>query len=175
MVRSCRQEGNLQDLKPQWSFFFFNMNVCFQSIHSIKPRFWVWLKAWRNQTNQKQIFLSGMRRVSYTIPSTSCKWNYLVQTEAQWSPSTPPAPPRTVHATRVPGRRWVFYPPPLTSEVFLHSVISLILCLLAGVSCVLQLRTRSEICPLPTQAEEHVLEWLLQNHVRQQHCGCQTQ
>uniref|UniRef100_A0A674N0C6 P1, F-box associated domain containing n=1 Tax=Takifugu rubripes TaxID=31033 RepID=A0A674N0C6_TAKRU len=48
------------------------------------------------------------------------------------------------------------------------------LCLLAGVSCVLQLRTRSEICPLPPQTEEHVLEWLLQNHVHQQHCGCQT-
>lgn len=56
---------------------------------------------------------------------------------------------------------------PTSSHVSLPALcnFSHSLCLLAGVSCVLQLRTRSEICPLPSQTQEHVLEWLLQNHV----------
>lgn len=41
----------------------------------------------------------------------------------------------------------------------------------AGVARVLRLRRGSEIRPLPPPAEEHVLEWLLQNHVHQQHGG----
>lgn len=104
------------------------MNVCLQSIHSIEPRFESELKL------GKTIFLSGMRRVSYIIPSTSCKLNYLVPTKQQWSQSTAPAPLKTAHATRAPGKRWVFYPPPLASEVFLHSVISRLLCVCRQVS-----------------------------------------
>lgn len=138
MGRSCHQEGNLQDLKPQWKIFF-NMNVCLDSRFNVYSPFTASnpdlesdLKL--GKTKPTKIFLSGMRRVSYMIPSTSCMLNYLVQTEAQWSQSTPPAPLRTVHATRVPGRRWVFFPPPLTSEVFMHSLISPILCVCLQVS-----------------------------------------
>lgn len=119
-----------------------------------------------------------MRRVSCMTPSTSCTWNYWVQTKVQWYQSIASTPQRTAAITPTHGRRWVTLHSVVQHEpaciCFFLIFVCVCLCWPAGFACVFWLWTWGEICPFPAPAEEHVFEWLFQHHVYWQLSGCQT-
>lgn len=120
--------------------------------------------------------LPGMRRVSCISPSTSCMSSYWVRTKARWFQSTLSTPPRSSALTPTRGRRWVPEPETQWSACAEGPGVfhCMSLCWPAGVTCVLWLRTRGEIRPLPAPTEEQVHDGVLQHGVYWQLCGCQT-
>lgn len=168
----ARFEATVVDFFQHECLFRFKIQ-CLQSIHRIKPRFGVWLKAWQNQTNQNISIRYEESQLHDSIYQLHVKLLGADRCTVISEYTSSPTEDRSRYS-----RAWkeVSLLPTSSHIRSLHALcnFSYFLCLLAGVSCVLQVRTRSEICPLPTPTEEHVLEWLLQNHVRQQHCGGQT-